>query len=470
MHTCLHSAEENADIIIIQEPWIGTNEEEKTFYTISHPSFEPIMSHTEHCPRTITFYSRTNQFLQISLQPNICNDEDIQVLKISTPTIDPIYLFNIYNETPRYNRKLPYTVERKLQYVNFPERTILAGDFNSHHLWWNSKAKRNLRHEKLITLLEQNDFDLLNEEDTPTRHYNNGSSVLDLTFSTADVTPLISNWTVDEDNPTSSDHEVIHFDITSDSEEHILPLTNEKWNWKKAEWEGFSEHLKERTEISRDVWTTLHRECNLRNLDSSASYLTKIIQEAADIFVPRTRQCMRSKPWWNETIDTAREIMKSRLREWKADRTTPKRNQFNATRNYYHQTVRAEKNKVWYTFLSEARDREIFQALRYTKPRRKEPTPDITFQGTTATTFKEKASVFRQALFPAPPVSQVREDADPISHTLPWPKVTTDEIQNPIRSSSSTKVPGPDSIGFECIKMAYNTILEYINTLFQGLF
>jgi hypothetical protein len=55
--------------------------------------------------------------------------------------------------------------------------------------------------------------------------------------------------------------------------------------------------LKERTEISRDVWMTLHRECNLRNLDASATYLTKLIQEAADIFVPRNRQSMRSKPW-----------------------------------------------------------------------------------------------------------------------------------------------------------------------------
>jgi hypothetical protein len=54
------------------------------------------------------------------------------------------------------------------------------------------------------------------------------------------------------------------------------------------------------------------------------------------------------------------EIMKTRLREWKADRTTTKRNQFNATRNNYHQTVRAEKEKIWYTFLSEARDKEIF--------------------------------------------------------------------------------------------------------------
>jgi hypothetical protein len=46
------------------------------------------------------------------------------------------------------------------------------------------------------------------------------------------VTPLISNWAIDDDNPTSSDPEGIHFDITSDSEEHILSLSNEKWNSK----------------------------------------------------------------------------------------------------------------------------------------------------------------------------------------------------------------------------------------------
>jgi hypothetical protein len=85
--------------------------------------------------------------------------------------------------------------------------------------------------------------------------------VLELTFSRVAVTPLISNWAIDEDNPTSSDHEVIHFDITYNSEQHILPLTNEKWNWQKGDWEGFLKHFKERREISRDLWTTLHCEC-----------------------------------------------------------------------------------------------------------------------------------------------------------------------------------------------------------------
>jgi hypothetical protein len=56
--------------------------------------------------------------------------------------------------------------------------------------------------------------------------------------------------------------------------------------------------------------------------------------------------------------------------------------------------------------------------MGYTKPPREEPTPDIIFQGATATTFKEIALVIRQALFPGPPVSYISEATNPPSHQL----------------------------------------------------
>src|SRR5437588_12992422 len=209
MHSCLETAKKSADIVIIQEPWMGGSEDGQNFHSISHPSFHQLLSATTHRPRTLTYVSNTNPYLKASLQPNICNDEDIQVIQISTPNIEPIFLFNIYNESPPHDRTLPYTVERVLKKLTLPERMILAGDFNAHHLWWNSKARRTIRHETLINILERGDFDLINEEDIPTYHYANGSSVLDLTFSSPHVTDLISNWAVDEKNPTSSDHEII---------------------------------------------------------------------------------------------------------------------------------------------------------------------------------------------------------------------------------------------------------------------
>ena len=138
------------------------------------------MSPTIHCPRTLTYVSNTNPFLKASLQPDICSDEDIQVIKISAPNLKPIHLFNIYNETPRYDCSLPYTIERKLKNITLPSSTILAGDFNEHHIWWNSRAHRSLRHKTLIQIFIEGNYDLINEEDTPTYHDINGSSVLDL--------------------------------------------------------------------------------------------------------------------------------------------------------------------------------------------------------------------------------------------------------------------------------------------------
>src|SRR5205085_12702991 len=85
IHTCLHDAENTADIVIIQDPLIGTNEDSQTFFSISHPSFTMLLSSTTHRPRTLTYISNTNPHPKATLQPDICNEEDIQVIKISTP-------------------------------------------------------------------------------------------------------------------------------------------------------------------------------------------------------------------------------------------------------------------------------------------------------------------------------------------------------------------------------------------------
>src|SRR5437588_4175446 len=171
MHSCLETTEKSADIVIIQEPWVGSGEDSQNFHSISHPSFHQLISTTTHRSRTLTYVSSTNPYLKGSLQPNICNDEDIQVIQISTPNIELIFLFNIYNESPPHDSTLPYTVERILKHNTLPERTILGGDFNAYHLWWKSKARRALRHETLINILENGDFNLINEEDTPNYHY-----------------------------------------------------------------------------------------------------------------------------------------------------------------------------------------------------------------------------------------------------------------------------------------------------------
>src|SRR5437588_5329827 len=363
----------------------------------------------------------------------------------------------------------PYTVERVLKYNTLPERTILSGNFNAHHLWWNWKARRALRHETLINILENGDFDLINEEDTPNYHDSNGSSVLDLTFTSPQITDLLSNWAVDEDNPTSSDHEMIKYEITANNDNQVLPPTTERWNWKKADWDSFSKTLKETAEAIKEIWTQLHEFGGHENLESSAIYLSRIIQTATALHVRQKKTMIRSKPWWNGEIDEKRKIMRTRWREWKDAHTTPARNQFNAVRNTFYNAIREAKLKNWNDFLQGAKGKEIFTGMRYTKPRRTDPTPDIMHGDERAQTFAEPAKLFRTALFPKPPTANIGREDEPLTRRLPWPRLTQKEIRDAIISSSSSKAPGSDWLEFECLKVAHRAIADYFHSLYEVL-
>ena len=134
------------------------------------------------------------------------------------------------------------------------------------------------------------------------------------TFSSPPVTSLISNWAIDEDIASGSDHEIIKFKITSVIDNQVLPPTTERWRWKKADWEAFTKTLKETSEATKDMWSGLHEQGGPINLESSANYLTKILQMSAALHVPKKITTVRSKPWWTDKISQKRTIMNTRLR------------------------------------------------------------------------------------------------------------------------------------------------------------
>jgi hypothetical protein len=113
---------------------------------------------------------------------HLCDDPDVIVLDISGPGFIGATLVNVYNEK-RQDERIgvgQYTVERCLQRMNARERTLVCGDFNAHHHWWNSERAEGH----------------INTPDVPTFYRANlaRASVIDLAFATMDMREEVRDW------------------------------------------------------------------------------------------------------------------------------------------------------------------------------------------------------------------------------------------------------------------------------------
>jgi hypothetical protein len=222
LNTLLNTAGKNNDIILIQEVNIKDPR-----YTTTYPDVLLLLPpHSDrNTKHTATYMSHHNPHLRVTPRPDICVDPDIQVLEVGTPLIPPIYIINIYNE--KYNPSTLFTIPCSLVQLVLPQHCIIRGDLNAHYPLWNSWVRYPTRADELIILIEEHGWHLANTLDTPTYHFRNrtGSSVLDLTLTAPAVARDVCNRAVYEENPTSSDQEVVLFQISMlhPDREHEIP-------------------------------------------------------------------------------------------------------------------------------------------------------------------------------------------------------------------------------------------------------
>jgi hypothetical protein len=150
-----------------------------------------------------------NPDLKVTPHPNICSDPDLQILEVQIDLIPKLYLLNIYNKYD-YIMNL-HTIPHTLTPISLPNQYIITGYLNAHHMLWNSRVRHNTYTDELTALIEDEGWHLINAPDIATYYYQNGigSSVLDLTIALPGVAREVTNWAMDDENPTGSDYEVI---------------------------------------------------------------------------------------------------------------------------------------------------------------------------------------------------------------------------------------------------------------------
>lgn len=226
------------------------------------------------------------------------------------------------------------------------ERLIVCGDFNARSLTWDS-GLTNWRGELVEEWAALGELRLLNVGRNPTCIRQQGTSTIDLSWSTADLVGRL-DWRILE-VATLSDHVYVemHMRVGGTSAPR---LEDKRWNFKKMNTETFVEAIEWKcSEMTDARWSQLLA-------GQRVKWIRDTLFTACDESTPASNaRPMRKKAhWWSEDIAKAREECTRAQRDW--SRSKRRRNPeetarlnvvYKAKRKTLRRMIDAAKSESW---------------------------------------------------------------------------------------------------------------------------
>lgn len=256
---------------------------------IWHPSFHKIVPKIVHNnqARVTMYISNTNPYLTYQPRTDYIDNRDIQCIEIYTLSIEWIHLFNLYNQKIEGGENNLRLGEKAVVRIKLPARTIVTGDMNAHHTWWNSKNRRHWNSDKIMEIVEKADFDFITTSDIPTctpkrrRHINHRPDL---------VHPKYNQWNTPLGYKGRTTFRVRlksnHLRDTLDQLERVPEPTTQKYNWKKVIRKKFQQYFSQIAEQTKEWWDKIINYNSEENMEKAARILTKDIKEAPDLHAP----------------------------------------------------------------------------------------------------------------------------------------------------------------------------------------
>src|SRR6266498_3877260 len=174
--------ERNIDFILVQESWIAQD----NIYIISHTTYHTILPEFCDVKSRVAIFAKKDSIHQFCYRSNLCKDSNIIILDILNSVISDFQIINIYNEKSLKENCNDWILNKILPHIKPQKYSIICGDFNAHHSWWNLDVSNSIRANELVQWLNQHQFELLNEPDIPTFYRQNmrNITIIDLVFVT----------------------------------------------------------------------------------------------------------------------------------------------------------------------------------------------------------------------------------------------------------------------------------------------
>lgn len=225
--------------------------------------------------------------------------------------------------------------------------TIIAGDFNAKDKYWGASCGDS-RGERLTRWAASRDVRLINEGNAPTCIRHQGSSIVDLTWATADIMNKIIDWKV-LDEFTYSDHAYIYYDIRNklgiNTKAKTVKYT--RWSHKKMDVDMYKEVLE---------WSCIDMP-QYTSAEEAARWLRETLTNACDAAMPRVKKATKTQVyWWNSVIADMRKACTLARRKWQRMKRNRNRIQeeidnmelqYREVRHKLRKEINMSKSKAW---------------------------------------------------------------------------------------------------------------------------
>ncbi|CAK1585042.1 unnamed protein product [Parnassius mnemosyne] len=373
------------------------------------------------------------------------------------------------------------------------EHVILEGDFNAKSPWRGCDAG-DRRGVVIAETLAQLDLQILNEGQTPTFHVWRGareySSIIDITTCTTALLNRITDWKVDPNLITLSDHRAITFNlnIKNSNKTTHQRISTRIYNTSKADWETFTKRLREELNNSKVTHDFIDSIDTPQLLEKCIqSYITSILSSCEDTIPVLLRKIPKKTQWWNKELqEKKREVIKKRRKiKYANERRKPfVIEDYIQAKADYKNLIMAAMTTSWKQFCTRQDKENIWQSI-YRIIRKNTTTKEDTLLKSSAETNtlspEQSARLLANTFYPTDDNStddvdhiKIREKATKIRENLNDSKIhihavpfTATEVETVFNNMSPKKSPGGDGLTSDICYKSYlaepETLLKIFN-------
>ncbi|KAK9445095.1 hypothetical protein VB005_01558 [Metarhizium brunneum] len=451
------------DLLAIQEPW--RNPFKATTYHPLKTHFHLV--YLEDASTRVCFY--INKRIDSGTWSVSYISNDIIRLSIRNPHSGKnTDIFNVYNEVT--TNTLTILAETLAKMEQPLTQTVVLGDFNLHHPLWS--IQRRIRYgpsaQRLITIIEDFQLELLTEPGTPTHRWKDGESTIDLTFATEDLTRHVTHCKIDGGLDCDSDH--LPIDTALDWEWKAATVTRKRL-WSKTKIPILRQIVKDRLHQNYDGMEPK----NEGDIDALVSSIVKALNAGIDASTPWSNPCSRSIAGFDqECKDICTEVQQLR-RRWQQTRQDDDYEAYRQARNKKGRHIQKLLRNSHRQRVEEASSAKngLWKLVKWAK-NRQDISPACTPalakpDGTLVHRPEEKAELLRQAFFP-PPCQADLSDISGYQYppSIECPDITLPEIEKAMRRAAPNKAPGADGIINGVLHQTLDILLPSLHKLFNA--